>query len=86
MTSNVRLISVPGEYGEYSRSIARADGTRLDICCFLKTRDITIAVVNEDDVHVEEIVFSSEELAVLRHHLNDPEVVAILGGGNDSMD
>jgi hypothetical protein len=86
MSSNVRLISVPGEYGEYSRSIARADGTRLDICCFLKDRQIAIAVVDEDDMHVEEIVFSSEELAVLKHHLNDPEVVAILGGGNVPMD
>jgi len=79
--SNIRIIDNQcPEYGEYSRSITRPDGMRLDVCAFRKEHQLVIAVVDEVDVHVEEIVFSSEELKMLKDHLNDPIAQAILRG------
>jgi hypothetical protein len=76
----VRIIS---NDSEYSRSIARPNHTRLDICCFRKEKELVLAIVNDDEIHVEEIAFSVDELQVLMDHLSDPEVQAILGAGND---
>jgi len=81
MSNNVRIIDNQcSEFGEYSRSITRPGGMRLDVCAFRKDHQLVIAVVDEDDVHVEEIVFSSEELQMLKEHLNDPITQSILGG------
>lgn len=68
---------------EYSRTIARSDGNRLDICCFKHSREFVVAIVNEEDVYVEEIAFSAEELTVLKEHLQDPITQSILGGTSE---
>lgn len=67
---------------EYSVSIDRPDGNRLDICAFKKERELVVAIVNEDEVHVQEIAFSPEELEILKQHLIDPITQSILGGEN----
>jgi hypothetical protein len=82
--ANVRLIDNHSEYGEYSRSVAREDGTTLDICAMRNDHKLVIAVVDSDEVHVEEIAFSFEELQVLFLHLGDPITQAILRGENES--
>ncbi len=79
MSSTVKLIN---NHEEYSRTITRENDMRLDICAFRKDKVLVIAVVNEDEVHVEEVALSLEELEVLKQHLNDPEVMKILGGKN----
>jgi hypothetical protein len=74
---NVRIID---NRDEYSRSIERPNHTRLDICAFRKERELVIAIVDENEKHVEEIAFSPEELEILKQHISDPVTLAILGG------
>lgn len=76
----VTVVHLIDNDSEYSRSIERPDGMRLDICAFRDDKQLVIAVVNEDEVHVEEIAFSLEELEVLKQHLADTETQKILGG------
>lgn len=76
MSNTVKLIN---NQEEYSRSVTRENNMTLDICAFRKDKVLVIAVVNEDEVHVEEVALSLEELEVLFQHLSDPEVQSILG-------
>jgi hypothetical protein len=73
------IASIINNQEEYSRSIPRPGGMTLDICAFKADHVLVIAVVNEDEVHVQEVSLSLGELEVLKQHLNDPEVMKILG-------
>lgn len=77
------MIKIINNACEYSRSIQRSDGNKLDICAFKKEKELVLAIVNEEDIHVQEIVLSQEELAVLLLHLNDPIVQEILSEDQD---
>ena len=66
-------------HDEYSRTVLRPDGTRLDICAMRLSREFVVALVNDENVPVEEIVLTAHERAVLAQHMSDPITQTILG-------
>lgn len=70
-------------HDEYSRTVLRANGDRLDICAMRLSREFLIALVNDENVPVEEIVLSAHERTVLIQHLQDPITRTILGGEHE---
>lgn len=72
------IAKVTSNPDEYSRTITRADGNRLDVCAMRSSRELVVAVVNDDAIPVEEVAFSPDEVEVLKEHLADPETQAIL--------
>lgn len=65
---------------EYSKTITRSDGSRVDFCTFKGERDLTIGITfGEGDIY-REITLTPAEIYSMLTHLNDPITQGILGG------
>jgi len=65
---------------EYSKTITRPDGSRVDFVAFKGERDLTIGLTfGEGDIY-REITLTPSEVHQMMTHLNDPQTQSILGG------
>lgn len=65
---------------EYSKTITRPDGSRVDFVAFRKDHDLTIGVTHGEGDVFTEITLSPAEVYQMLAHLNAPETQSILGG------
>lgn len=64
-------------HDEYSRTVVRSNGSKLDFCAYRSDKSLIIGVSHADGEEYQNITLSAQEVEQLLYHLTDAKTQAV---------